>query len=361
MSEIFTGRTYSDPRHYTPPALADLAIRHCRLQNPRTIADFCCGSGNLLLAAKRRWPSSRLFGVDIDATAVAAAQVSCDAEMLFCSDFLAEDFAESCVRQGSPQKFDLILLNPPFSGNRRFFKHHGNFGNGTCSLPIAFVATCLGYLHERGELICILPEATLHGFVDGQVLHEIQVHFDFEVLTPPSYNLFPGVNASAYVARISHRAHRDIRREARKTHPNYSSDRWSITRGSISIPRNLRTTASAANGWIHTTSIRRGLVKQYYAMPTTQKTLRSAPVGSLLVPRVGRVRPGSFAIQNLNRPVPTSDCLLHVSFDEDGLAARVLALMVERFDEVARLYVGTGARHVTAGRLDAFLSSLELG
>ena len=52
----------------TPPLLAAKLLRVADMlceYRPRTVADFAVGTGELLAAAKLRWPQAAIFGCDI--------------------------------------------------------------------------------------------------------------------------------------------------------------------------------------------------------------------------------------------------------------------------------------------------------
>ena len=49
-------------KFYTPPEIASLLIEELDVDEPDKIIDICCGSCNLLLAAKARWNKANLYG-----------------------------------------------------------------------------------------------------------------------------------------------------------------------------------------------------------------------------------------------------------------------------------------------------------
>lgn len=93
---------------YTPRDLAELLLQFVpRQKQIHSITDICCGSWNLLSAAKKRYPNAKIVGVDIDKTMVK--------NRLSNAEFVHSDgreYADSQVAQN--HSFDLILSNPPF-------------------------------------------------------------------------------------------------------------------------------------------------------------------------------------------------------------------------------------------------------
>ena len=52
-------------KYYTPTSIAQLLVKQLKIGYPDKIVDICCGSCNLLNAAKKRWPRAVLYGTDI--------------------------------------------------------------------------------------------------------------------------------------------------------------------------------------------------------------------------------------------------------------------------------------------------------
>jgi hypothetical protein len=105
-------------RVYTP---ADLARRVARLalarlprDEPLAVCDPACGDGSLLVAVQRLRPDARLFGVDVDAAAIARARARLGSRAtLVCADALDRRWVEG--------PFGVVVANPPwvsFSGRQ---------------------------------------------------------------------------------------------------------------------------------------------------------------------------------------------------------------------------------------------------
>ena len=90
--------------------LIEAAIAHFGVRSPQRVLDLGTGSGALLLAALDQWPAAQGRGVDISPAALAVARGN--AERLGMADravFQQGDWAE-----GVTDRFDLILINPPY-------------------------------------------------------------------------------------------------------------------------------------------------------------------------------------------------------------------------------------------------------
>lgn len=91
-------------KFYTPPMLAECLMRLLPKRNYRNIIDICCGSWNLLAAARKRFGIAHYVGVDVDIE----AGVNC----FVGATFLCKDGRKFAIRE--KKKYDLVLSNPPF-------------------------------------------------------------------------------------------------------------------------------------------------------------------------------------------------------------------------------------------------------
>lgn len=91
-------------KFYTPPMLAECLMRLLPKRDYQNIIDICCGSWNLLEAARKRFGTAHYVGVDVDEE----AGVNCFAD----ATFLCEDGRRFATKEN--KKYDLILSNPPF-------------------------------------------------------------------------------------------------------------------------------------------------------------------------------------------------------------------------------------------------------
>lgn len=146
---------------YTPPGLVDHVLDH--VVDPLlaelapgsevSVLDPACGDGRFLRAASERIERSgcraRLFGVDIDASAVGAARdaLGPDAELVR---------ADALARTWGDRRFDVVLGNPPFL--TPLSSLHGVRMNGRAGGPYAdaaaeFLALAVRLARPRGGRI----------------------------------------------------------------------------------------------------------------------------------------------------------------------------------------------------------------
>lgn len=91
-------------KFYTPPMLAKCLMGLLPQREYRNVIDICCGSWNLLEAAKACFGATHYVGVDVDE----AAGDNCFEE----ATFFCVDGREFAINE--TDKYDLILSNPPF-------------------------------------------------------------------------------------------------------------------------------------------------------------------------------------------------------------------------------------------------------
>lgn len=93
--------------YYTPKALADEIVKLLPRKKYKSVIDICCGTWNLLTAAKMRYPEADFYGVDIDESIKKYAFEG--------AKFVLDDgraFSDREMKAG--RTYDLILSNPPF-------------------------------------------------------------------------------------------------------------------------------------------------------------------------------------------------------------------------------------------------------
>jgi adenine-specific DNA-methyltransferase len=149
--------------------VAGLVRESCDTRTP-VIADFGCGSGNLLSAAADLYPSSNLVGVEIDGPSVGAAcEILGASAKLIVDDFLSPTFAEipdlaGCWIKRLGGRPDALIMNPPWGAVHNLSKQialssgltlaHGQFD--TYDL---FCQLALQILRPGGSFVFIVPDS----------------------------------------------------------------------------------------------------------------------------------------------------------------------------------------------------------
>jgi len=138
-------------KFYTPLEIATALINELTIPKPEKIVDICCGSCNLLFAAKKKWTESKLYGIDVSNQAVADKV-----------NFEIKDGRQFAIEH--PREFSLVVANPPFDyveNKNQFpelFVDQFNAIN-TSRLEIEMLIANLRLLQPHGVLLIILPSS----------------------------------------------------------------------------------------------------------------------------------------------------------------------------------------------------------
>ena len=148
-------------KYYTPISIAQLLVEYLQISAPAKIVDICCGSCNLLMAAKRRWRNAILYGSDI-------AEQSTD-------DVIFEKIDGREYALNHKKEFSLVLANPPFDYLEKKneypqlfqapFENYSSF-----RLEVEMLISNLIMLKDGGTLLIIMPSS----FVEGEVYSTIR-------------------------------------------------------------------------------------------------------------------------------------------------------------------------------------------
>lgn len=341
----------SESLHYTPSELARILVDQVTLKHPRAIVDFCVGDGRLLSAAKVKWPNALYYANDIDTDACNLVRHSLTGVHVSNFDF----FSKSYQRQLKDQSFDLILLNPPFSATgKKKWNPVGRFSDISCSLSMAFVLSAIPYLKTQGELLAIMPTSASRSELDASARAVLE-KFDYTILSRPSYGLFPGIDASVFNLRIV-KAMKCERIEVPPSQIKKSTIEQYIVRGNISLPKAQRRVVLDEAGWIHTTSLYKGEIRERYSLlDLSIDGKKYAAPNSVLLPRVGRIRPDQIVVTSNSTEQLISDCIFAVSCKCQLTAIELKEKILANFNELRSCFVGTGAPYITVSDLWRFL------
>ena len=137
-------------KFYTPPKIAQVLINSLIIPTPQRVIDICCGSCNLLFAAKKRWNNIKTYGVDI------SNHVTSDVH------FKQADGRTFALCH--PKHFSFVVANPPFV----FIKKKNQFPMlyknifekfKTSRLEVEMLLANLSILKPKGTLLIILPSS----------------------------------------------------------------------------------------------------------------------------------------------------------------------------------------------------------
>jgi len=167
----------------TPPSLVDTVVEHNLPPAGRggtvRVLDPACGDGRFLIATGRaladRGAAVRLYGVDIDAGAAAAARVALDAAGFTCATIEHDD---ALRRSWDGATFDLVIGNPPFLSQLASATTRGrasDHGGGPYADACAeFLALAVRLAEpDGGRIALVLPQSILASRDAGPVRAEV--------------------------------------------------------------------------------------------------------------------------------------------------------------------------------------------
>ena len=145
-------------KYYTPYKISELLIGQIEIDAcPVSAIDICCGSCNLLFAAKKRWPDIQVTGVDVVDTQVADIA------------FIQSDGRK--FAQDHKIKYKIVLANPPFE-NLDVKNQYPGLGKGIIDHYTAFrlenemLLANLQLLDDHGVLMAIMPSTFIEGITN---------------------------------------------------------------------------------------------------------------------------------------------------------------------------------------------------
>ena len=155
------GNEYS--KFYTPQEVSDALVKLIDFKSNAKVVDICCGSGNLLMAAKKVNNTLKCYGVDIIEKE----------ERKF--RYINEDGRSYALRK--EKYFDYALANPPFSIDTSTdfssLLFTGNYKRiNSKRLEIEMLIANLFILKNKGTLLIIIPTT----FVEGSRSQNIRKH-----------------------------------------------------------------------------------------------------------------------------------------------------------------------------------------
>lgn len=215
--------------YYTPTTLALELLRLIPCgANITSVADICCGTWNLLKAARACFSDASIVGVDTDPN----SKIFCLKNATFCTND-GRDFADQMEQKGL--FFDLILSNPPFGYIEKSDKKYLNSENVlTISRRYESELLFANYklLKDSGYLLAILPIT----FIKGRQYqkHRIWIAEKFDVLNTvllPS-NTF-GAKELNTAAILLKKGKANEHKETIFLSAKKVGDEWSLEAGSV--------------------------------------------------------------------------------------------------------------------------------
>ena len=181
---------------YTPRAVTDFMVKMINPQLGEQIADFACGTGGFLTSAlKHLSPQVQTVkDKNIYCNCVYGIEKKALPYLLCATNLLLHDIDQPKVIHGNSleknvrdytddEKFDIILMNPPYGGNEKDIVKQ-NFPTALRSSETAdlFMSVIMYRLKQNGRVAIVLPDGFLFGTdnaktaIKEKLLSEFNLH-----------------------------------------------------------------------------------------------------------------------------------------------------------------------------------------
>ena len=181
---------------YTPRAVTDFMVKMINPQLGEQIADFACGTGGFLTSAlKHLSPQVQTVkDKNIYCNCVYGIEKKALPYLLCATNLLLHDIDQPKVIHGNSleknvrdytddEKFDIILMNPPYGGNEKDIVKQ-NFPTALRSSESAdlFMSVIMYRLNQNGRVAIVLPDGFLFGTdnaktaIKEKLLSEFNLH-----------------------------------------------------------------------------------------------------------------------------------------------------------------------------------------
>jgi hypothetical protein len=349
---------------YTPASLAASMVDSAGdlSMNPRApVVDFAAGHGELLQAARNRWPEADFVATDIDRRAVKLLKLDGRWRVASC-DFLNPRSRIRCsVLKELRSSAGLILLNPPFScrGGTRVLASASDVGI-PCSIGLAFVVNSVDYLAAGGVMVTVLPSGSLTSQKDKAGWDLVRALCEVRVMARNGHRAFHGAVVRTDIIRLVKRP--------KPERPFSSSERpigapvacgmtsVSLVRGNISMYEIQAAPKKEGVPLVHTTDLFEGTV--YFNRWAANKNARVVGGPLVLIPRVGNPdRRKVIAYLGSDRFI-LSDCLMAIVCKTPPQASELWKCLTDNWNTIEPYYVGSGARYITVQNLASLLRHL---
>lgn len=337
---------------YTPKILADKLISY--IDHSRTfknVVDFCVGDGELLRAAEERWPTIQCFGSDISDKAIEYTKSRHSNWTLSRCDFLEPKSRDDSKFLKRKKRFDLILLNPPFTCRAGTLSYTTVEGQQfSTSTSMKFLLEALKYLSPKGLVYAILPLSVAHSQKDRKVWSFLEKVYNLTVLEETSTKYFKNCTPNIILVSLN-----DFNQSKRIHYRDRSDSCFSgleVFRGKFSI--HMLRNYPGKHYLVHTTNLKHNKIQNTIFKVDYPSSIIQGP--ALLLPRVGKPDFSKVCIIKLEEEYCISDCIIALKCESNEIALTLFAFFSNNWESFSLLYRGTGAHYITKEKVEQYLN-----
>lgn len=336
---------------YTSVDLAEILIKYIGKRHINSVVDFCVGGGELLRAAESKWNGIQCFGTDISEQAISSLRLLHPTWDIETCDFLREESRNS-LEMLKNKKFDLILLNPPFTCKGSTF-HKVVFENKSFNVSTAmlFLVEALKYMANDGEIFAILPISVAYSQKDRKIREYLIANYGFSILEERDKQSFKKCNPNIILASINSKE-KIVEKNSSK-YLNMKMEGVSVFRGNLSM-HEIHSYKSNGNHLIHSTNLLNNLIE---GLEHKVDRIQSEVTGpAVLMQRVGNPNIKKICIIPSGETYVLSDCVIAIKTSTQNDSIKLRDLLFKNWHNIKNLYKGTGAKYITVERLSKYLN-----
>lgn len=336
--------------HYTPTTLAEHLISFIEKQDVFSIADFCVGEGELLKAAKKKWTKARLYGCDIAGNTVALMKKEHPDWKLGKCDFLNPRSRRSSTILKN--KYDLILLNPPFTcKGATIISVFLDGEEYNMSTAMAFFVEAIEYLKEDGVMYAILPQSIAYSQKDKKIRSYLEKRYNFRILEECNNQEFEKCAPNIVLASINDKNIFGSNFDYSPKQLDTGIDHIEIMRGNISMHK-IKEVRKSALFLIHSTNLQNNIITNLKYKVNNINSRIEGP--ALLIPRVGQPNINKICIISSKDAYALSDCIIALKMKTIEECYSLKELIIKNWIDFSLLFKGTGAKYITLERIKIF-------
>lgn len=337
---------------YTPTELADKLASYIIEEGGTSAIDFCVGDGDLLKAIERRFPNLLFYGTDIAEEAIRPLKKMHPSWQLAVCDF-SNTLAFDNLANFSLKKYDLIVLNPPFTcKGSSICKIEFDEVTYHVSTAMQFVANAMKYRTNHGVLYAILPSSCAYSQKDRLLWQYMEKNYNLQVLEEPTRMYWKNCSASIILVSIGEKVNRSQKR--RKILFDFSTLPIElIIRGHISPHEAKFVEGKRGVKYVHTTNLLHNRIVNCtrIQIPKHRDEGRYGSVScrgpAVLIPRVCNPNPEKICVYKKNSIFVPSDCIIVLKTSNVEDAQFVANTILSHWDEFRTIYQGTAAKYTT--------------
>lgn len=338
-------------KYYTDARLASILVNIVpKSFKPAVVADFSCGEGSLLKAAKRKWEDLEIIANDYCPDTV--SELKSHNWAIYNLDFLKKEQVNNSEISNYFQKIDLVLLNPPFNQDDVRLLHWDNCSEIIqSSIPLSFVYYSMLFLKENGYLVAILPNGCLTSDRDKLAFKFLSKNYTLEIVNKNCDSSFRNANPRVSIVKIKNTKPDTL--GFPNINESIKTSRLDIVRGNIQMHR-VKSNKKSEDYYplVHTTNLKEGQVEVDNKIIISSNNIIRGP--AILLPRVGNFNQDKICYLPMHSEVAVSDCIFAIICDNEFHAEEIRTLLLETWVSFKEIYSGTGALYTTLSKLKIF-------